>query len=47
MCGGLASLVGLAAYLAPVVRNAETILPDHVAVAGIPAGTEVETVPAA
>lgn len=47
MCGVLASLVGLAAYLAPVVRNAETILPDHVAVAGVPAGTEVETAPAA
>jgi MFS family permease len=29
VCGILASLVGLAGYLVPVVREAETILPDH------------------
>jgi MFS transporter, DHA3 family, macrolide efflux protein len=29
VCGILASLVGLAGYLIPVIREAETILPDH------------------
>jgi hypothetical protein len=32
ICGTLASLVGLAGYLVPAIRNAEDLLPDHVAV---------------
>jgi hypothetical protein len=35
VCGILASLVGLAGYLIPVIRGVESILPDHDVSAGI------------
>jgi hypothetical protein len=31
ICGMLASLVGAAGYFIPAIRNAEDLLPDHVA----------------
>ncbi|MGL4651418.1 MAG: MFS transporter, partial [Caldilineaceae bacterium] len=40
--GLLGALVGVAGYLIPVIRNAEDLLPDHVAVHGELAGVEPE-----